>query len=529
MSGFKEQLQKKAKKTRLTSSEFSELRQRLSLYIEYYPLPKKLAAKKTTPSADLAAWFGLVTKIKFGHISSAATLAVVIIATAVPLVAERSIPGDTLYLVKVHFNEEIRSTLTLSPYEKVAWETRRIERRIAEARLLASEGKLTDEFETKVAAAVREHTAAVEEEIAVLRESDTEEAAIAEIVFESALEVQSAVLADSGGAANTTEGTSVVAIEEVVNEVKEAVANKKGTTTPSYKRLRGKAEVETTRVAELLESIRQITSTDEVVDINRRVKDIHRKLDKITAIKDSDEEQAKILLIEILSDGRKLIAFMTDIDVRENVTVEELVPVELTEVERLNLLKLALVDALFTETKLKAQLAELSEAETASGEPQLAEADNLETNTAVFEKSDAEIREELNQGLTELRDLIVALEAAIENEALESGEEIATILKELTQRLMLSTDAAEEEKERAGSDKGDPIESKPVTDETESEGGGYDGESKENETAETDEVAEKEETEAETDVKDIGPETNNPNQERATESGAENENNESKP
>ena len=52
----------------------------------------------------------------------------------------------SLYLVKVHFNEEIRSTLALSPYEKVAWETKRIERRIAEARLLASEGNLTDEL-----------------------------------------------------------------------------------------------------------------------------------------------------------------------------------------------------------------------------------------------------------------------------------------------------------------------------------------------------------------------------------------------
>ena len=59
-----------------------------------------------------------------------------------------------------------------SPYEKVEWETKRLERRIAEARMLAEEGKLTDEVQEAVAEAVKGHSDAAQQGIAELHQTD---------------------------------------------------------------------------------------------------------------------------------------------------------------------------------------------------------------------------------------------------------------------------------------------------------------------------------------------------------------------
>ncbi|MEZ4200705.1 MAG: hypothetical protein R3B69_03975 [Candidatus Paceibacterota bacterium] len=121
------------------------------------------------------------------------------------------------YPVKVGFNEEVRSTLALSPYQKVEWETTRLERRIAEARLLASEGKLTPEVEAEMAEAVKAHNDAAQKEIASIRATDSEEAALASIALSSALTVQSESLESQleEGAASSS-GSSVVALASVV-------------------------------------------------------------------------------------------------------------------------------------------------------------------------------------------------------------------------------------------------------------------------------------------------------------------------
>jgi len=459
MNNFKEQIQKEAFKTKLNISEFGVLRKRLLLYTKYHPLPEDLINKKVAhnfPPNNLVRLITQITKTKLNVRFLVGVFALIMVVVVVPMVAEQSIPGDTLYLVKIHFNEEIRGTLTLSSDKKVAWETRRIERRIAEARLLASEGKLTDKFEAEVTTAVREHTKAAQDEIDVLKENDAEEAAIAGITLESVLDVQSAVLSDDAKNTTTKDGSSVVALAVAVTEAKETVVTARGTTTPSYQRLYGKVETETTRVAELFESIRLLASVDEVADINRRIKDIHRKLDKANRTKKENEAKAITLLTKVLSDSHKLISFMTDIDVRNSVTVEELVPIELTEIEQLDLLKVTLADAIVAEANLKDGLSNLSEIysqtfpsedeseqtlideedvdEEIGKKPRLVTAEDMET-----------IEEELSQGLIKLSDLITLLEAAVGEEDLVSGEEVATEIKELTDKLLpLITSQAEE-------------------------------------------------------------------------------------
>lgn len=382
MKKFSEHFNKQAQGLHLKANERKELRDRLLAYMDYHPL--QAGQSYQALQANKFKWSGLLNGWFIGKVLGAtATLCLVII----PVLAEKALPGDVLYPVKVSFNEEVRSNLALSPYEKVQWETTRLERRIAEARLLANEGKLTPEVEAEVAEAVRQHSDAAQKEIASIRESDSEEAAIAEITLASALEVQSEVLEGhtERDASSTESGRSVAGLSGAVNAARDnAVATQSGDKA-SYKKLAARIETETTQAQELFYSIGDSASVEEVSSIEQRLANIQIKIGKAaelyntpdaaatTTIEDSatttpvteeetasstedvvltlvatstaeataepeetveektNEEKAIVLLRSALADTQKLISFMTDIDVRLNVSIDDLVPVELDD------------------------------------------------------------------------------------------------------------------------------------------------------------------------------------------------------
>lgn len=398
MKRFSEQFNKKAQRIGMRAVERAELRDRLVAYMEYHPLPAEL---QSVPAPVLTSESFFTVRFNTVFTRSLTGVFALFFIVGVPMLAERSIPGDVLYPVKVQFNEEIRSSLVRVPYEKVAWETERLERRISEARLLAKEGKLTEEAEQAVAAAVKNHSDRAQQEIASLRESDSDEAAIAEIAFASALEVQSEVLEGQllKDIDNTHEDTSVASLVGVVAAAQKQAANAQSTIPPSYERLLARLETETTNAYELFNSISDQALPAEVIDIKRRLSDIERKvqiaidaheqLGAETQIKNNDSvlrsdpttsteavseaviapplsESETIIIDDLRSaliDTRKLISFMTDIDVRETVTIEELVPLRLTDDERIVLIKNTLeeISQLQQEINKRAPIAETEE------------------------------------------------------------------------------------------------------------------------------------------------------------------------
>jgi len=68
----------------------------------------------------------------------------VLIGGGTAAAAEGALPGDILYPIKVHVNEEMRATLATTPKAKADWQVSRAERRLEEAATLALSGKLDD-------------------------------------------------------------------------------------------------------------------------------------------------------------------------------------------------------------------------------------------------------------------------------------------------------------------------------------------------------------------------------------------------
>lgn len=339
MKSFDTELAKYAAKIRLKAIERRELRERVLSYMEYHPLPKNVDSLIGIPSER---FFTLSFNTFHTKIAGAAFAFFVVVG--VPFVAEHSVPGDVLYPVKTQINESISAQFANSPYEKVAFETKLMERRIAEARLLAKAGKLSEEVEAEIAETVMNHANAAQESIAELKAADADEGAIAEISFGSTLAVQSLVFDSSELGAH---GSSTDGIADVVRAAKANADAVKGTSTPSYERLIAGVELETTRAYELSKSVGSFATPEEGEDIKRRLADIDTKISDAKALHDADAASVGSveLLSLVLSDIQKLVSFMTDIDVRENVTLETLVPITYTKEERSEKIGLVLREA----------------------------------------------------------------------------------------------------------------------------------------------------------------------------------------
>ncbi|MFT7645152.1 MAG: hypothetical protein ACI9BF_000823 [Candidatus Paceibacteria bacterium] len=345
MKRFSEQLHKQSTTVKLRVAEKRELRERLVSYMEYHPLPADMKVVKPVKKIK-SATVPLFTdsfdtfSIPFATIFKTSAFAAVLILLVVPFVAEKAIPGDTFYAIKVQFNEELRSTLTFDSYQKVEWETERLNRRIAEARLLASEGRLTKEVEAEVADAVRAHTNNAKREIEELRTQDADAATIASIALDSTLEVQSTSLKGEGSGVTTgaittmnTRPTNLIAdaIDESRGEVETYTSS---STPPAYDKLMARVEQNTTRVYELLDNIKEVAPALELAEVTRRIEDIERSIQVAIELNTEEGNEAQLQLIDVLQRTQKLIVYMTEIEVTETIDIETLVPVELTEVEQ---------------------------------------------------------------------------------------------------------------------------------------------------------------------------------------------------
>lgn len=93
------------------------------------------------------------------------------------VLAEKSLPGDSLYSLKTTY-ENVRSQFATSPESRARWSTSRVERRLSEARDLASDGRLSKEVAEGLAHNLSNYSSSIEGELENLRSRNKETVAL---------------------------------------------------------------------------------------------------------------------------------------------------------------------------------------------------------------------------------------------------------------------------------------------------------------------------------------------------------------
>lgn len=87
------------------------------------------------------------------HKILASTFAIILIVSATggtSFVARNSLPGDTLYPIKINLNEKVETFTALTPESKAVVEASHIDERLSEIKQLSSQNKLDSENITKI-------------------------------------------------------------------------------------------------------------------------------------------------------------------------------------------------------------------------------------------------------------------------------------------------------------------------------------------------------------------------------------------
>lgn len=331
MGNFNKQFKEEADHIKLSEAEKVTLKSRLVAFTEFHPLGDYALMKVEEPVRVVR--FGQLWFLKWSGV------ALLMFFLVVPVVAEKAVPGDVLYTVKVNFNEEVRGSLASGSSEKVAWETERLNRRLAEANLLEKEGRLTEEIEDNVTKAVLAHSGKAQKAIANLKNTDKEEALLVSLRLEAILELQQLVLRHSEEEGVTVDEKELNFSERIANllEQQSGVGDRALTTEKnlSEERLVSQIEKTTIKIEGLLVGTKNTFSESERFAFNRRLVDIKNAL--VVGVSVSEEnfvgdKTANLLLL--LKKTEWLSLFIAEPRIRAAVTLDEIMPIVLTNEER---------------------------------------------------------------------------------------------------------------------------------------------------------------------------------------------------
>ena len=186
------------------------------------------ATQSATPRIP-SPYAGFFMSLTFQRMSAFVALIAVAVGGmgGVSFAAEDALPGDAMYAVKVHVNEELRSLAAITPAAKAAVATSRVERRLMEAEVLAARGELNEvaaaDLSTRFSASAEEASSHID----TLTEKNLDDAATASTEFESVLAAHGRILDNIIVARNGETEEALATLRVEIAERREATERKR--------------------------------------------------------------------------------------------------------------------------------------------------------------------------------------------------------------------------------------------------------------------------------------------------------------
>ncbi len=160
----------KAKQIKLSSTEKDNMRMSLDLFTRAHPVRNAgtgrllLRAKSKSYISAFAEIFSLKSLTTKPQFMAIALIIALLIGGGTSFAAERALPGDILYPVKVGVNEEVRSFVAFTNQAQAELDTQLAQRRLEEAEKLASEGRLNTKVRADLESRFEGHAQAFEDQ-----------------------------------------------------------------------------------------------------------------------------------------------------------------------------------------------------------------------------------------------------------------------------------------------------------------------------------------------------------------------------
>lgn len=184
-----EHIKKGAEEIRLTSAERSAMREVLESHMRLNPV--------ATPSP----YWGLRSPFQTVVFAFAV---LIVVGGGTSLAAEGTVPGDTLYTLKVSLVEPVAGSLKVGEVAQASWQAELASRRLSEVDDLVASDSLSEDVTLEVAARVAEATSEAAKKIDALAAKDEAKASRAAVKLDRALSQHGTTLRRLEGAGDIT-------------------------------------------------------------------------------------------------------------------------------------------------------------------------------------------------------------------------------------------------------------------------------------------------------------------------------------
>lgn len=159
----------------LPDNQKTQMREKLSAYADLHAVGGVTVHEDVRSNENIqhvSVWGLFTRRTQFMYLNATLLIALAL-GGGTAVAAEGALPGDTLYPVKVHVNENVRGALAIGANAEATLQTELLNERIEEAEMLAARGELEGDTATLVEANITAQAEAANE--AVLRaDSETQ-------------------------------------------------------------------------------------------------------------------------------------------------------------------------------------------------------------------------------------------------------------------------------------------------------------------------------------------------------------------